>query len=59
MRLEEPAFELICWKFNSMMQSLLVLSRTVLCLAASSLAQIDRAETASRARRNLGADDAP
>ncbi len=46
--LEKPTFELICykfnsWKFNSVMQALILVSGTVLCLAVVSLAQIDRA----------------
>jgi Carboxypeptidase regulatory-like domain/TonB dependent receptor len=32
-----------CWKFNPMIQTLLLLSGSILCLAGSSLAQIDRA----------------
>jgi len=40
---EEPAFKLTCGKFHFVMRALFLLSGTVLCLAAFSLAQVDRA----------------
>ncbi len=41
--LEKPTIEHICWKFNCIIQTLFFLLETVLCHAAFSLAQIDRA----------------